>query len=58
VISIGRSSFSIEPLIFLFEGNLFFKCKKPVSAANAKISGLSNSMGRPLQITDGDEPTS
>jgi hypothetical protein len=29
-----------------------------VSAAKAKICGLSTSMGRPLQITDSSKPTS
>jgi hypothetical protein len=32
--------------------NWLFKLQKPVSAAEAKIFGLSNSMGHPLQRTD------
>jgi hypothetical protein len=32
--------------------------KKTVSAAKANICGLSNSMGRSLQITDSGKPTS
>jgi hypothetical protein len=60
VISNARSSFRIELLIFYFyfKGTCSFNSKKPVSAAKAKICGLSNSMGRPLQITDSGKPTS
>ncbi len=60
VISIERSSFRIEPLIFFFnlKGTCSLNSKKLVSAAKAKICGLSNSMGRPLQITDSGKPTS
>ncbi len=35
-----------------FKRTCFLKSKKLVSVAKAKICGLSNSMGRPLQITD------
>ncbi len=61
VTSIERSSFRIEPLIFLFfniKGTCSLNSKKPVSGAKAKICGLSNSMGRPQQITDSGKPTS
>jgi hypothetical protein len=37
---------------FQFKGNLLFKLQKLVSAALAKICGLSILVGRPLQITD------
>ncbi len=40
------------------KGTCSLNSKKPVSAAKAKICGLSNSMGRPLQITDSGKPTS
>jgi hypothetical protein len=62
VISIKRSSFCFEPptdIYFLnFKGTCSLNSKKPVSAAKAKICGLSNSMGHLLQITDGGKPTS
>jgi hypothetical protein len=35
-----------------FKGTCSLNSKKPVSAANAKLCGLSNSMPRPLQKTD------
>ncbi len=41
-----------------FKGTCFLNSKKPDSVAKAKICGLSNSIGRPLQITDSGEPTS
>jgi hypothetical protein len=41
-----------------FKGTCSLNSKKPVSAAKAKISGLSKSIGRPLQITDIGQPTS
>jgi hypothetical protein len=43
VISIERSSFHIEPLIFLFlnfKGTCSLNSKRPVSVAKAKICGL------------------
>ncbi len=39
-----------------FKGTCSLNSKKPVSAAKAIICGLSNSMGRPLQITDSGKP--
>jgi hypothetical protein len=39
-----------------FQGACSLNSKKTVSAAKAKICGLSNSMGRPLQITDSGKP--
>jgi hypothetical protein len=41
-----------------FNGTCSLNSKKPVSAVKAKICGLSNSMGRPLQITDSGKPIS
>jgi hypothetical protein len=54
-----KSSLRIEPLIFLFyilRETCSLNSKKTVSAAKAKICGLSNSMGHPLQITDSVKP--
>jgi hypothetical protein len=39
-----------------FKGTCSLNSKKPVSAAKAKVCGLSNSMGRRLQITDSGKP--
>ncbi len=39
-----------------FKGTCSLNSKKPVSVAKAKICGLSNSMGRPQQITDSGKP--
>jgi hypothetical protein len=44
--------------IFTFKGNLLFKLQKTVSVAEAKICGLSISMGGLLQITDNGKPIS
>jgi hypothetical protein len=41
-----------------FKGTCSLNSKNPVSAAKAKISDLSKSIGRPLQITDIGQPTS
>jgi hypothetical protein len=59
VVSIERSSFGIEPLIFLlnFKGICSLNIKKTVSVAKDKTCSLSNSMGHPLQITDSGKPT-
>jgi hypothetical protein len=44
--------------IFTFKGNMLFKLQKTVSVAEAKICGLSISIGRLLQITDSGKPIS
>ncbi len=50
------SHWTADISILNFMGTCSQNSKKPVSAAKAKICGLSNSMGRPLQITDGGKP--
>ncbi len=52
------SHWTADILFFNLKRTFSLNRKKPVLAAKAKICGLSNSMGRPLQITDSGKPTS
>jgi hypothetical protein len=54
-----RLPFALTDISFLnFKGTCSLNSEKLVSVAKAKICGLPNSMGRPLQITDSGKPTS
>ncbi len=61
-IGINRKVFLLHRMacvLFLyFKGTCSLNLKKSVEAAEAKICGLSKSMGRPLEITDNGKPIS
>ncbi len=52
------SHWTADTYFLNFKGTCSLNNKTPVSEAKAKICDLSNSMGRPLQITDSSKPTS
>jgi hypothetical protein len=51
-----HSHWTANILFLKLWGTCSLNRKKPVSAAKAKICGLSNSMGHPLQRTDSGKP--